>query len=255
MKYKQENFVINIRSDESPIIITVPHGGMKNAYGSWLELFFKKRIKSEIPEENLIKKEKIVIGGDSQILHVMADILKGYSANAIIGLLPRVFVDYNRFVPEVAYADERIKSFYKAYHQAISETVKRVKNRWGVAVLFDFHGFGKQPIEGLEFDIILGTNAESCPGEMDKYFYNSLKDKYKIFCAGMDGLPIESNLYKGDTTNLFYHQKYGIDAMLIEIAPRFRSSNLEDSKMLGERLAQDLAGFFYELEKKIKVDL
>lgn len=255
MKYKQDNFLLNIRNDKSPIIITVPHGGMKNTYGAWLELFFQKRTVSENPEENYIKGEKKVLGGDNQIMHVVSDILKGYPTNAIIGLLPRLFVDYNRFVPEVAYADEKMKPFYEAYHQAISETVKRVKSRWGVAVLFDFHGFGKQPIEDLEFDLVLGTNAQSCSGETDKYFYHSLKDKYKIFCAGMNDLPNESDLYRGDTTNLFYHQKYGIDGILIEIAPRFRYPNLENSKISGEKLALDLADFFYELEKKIKANL
>ncbi|MEI6836069.1 MAG: hypothetical protein WCK59_04510 [Candidatus Falkowbacteria bacterium] len=129
MNYKQENFILNVQNDDSPIIITVPHGGLKIAYGSWLELFFQKRIKSDTPSENLIQGEKIIIGGDNQIMHLVADTLKVYQANAVIGLLPRAFVDYNRFVSEVAYADEKIKPFYEAYHGAITDTILRLKKK------------------------------------------------------------------------------------------------------------------------------
>ncbi len=253
MEHAQENFVLNINNDESPIIITVPHGGMNNSYGSWLESLFQKRTKSDNPEENIIQGEKIVLGGDNQIMHVVADVLREYQANVIIGLLPRTFIDYNRFVPEVAYVDKGLKPFYESYHQTISETIERLKKKWGLVFLFDFHGFGKQPIEGKEFDIILGTNGESSPYKTDRFFFNSLKNEYQIFCAGADGMSIiETNLYKGDTTNLFYYKKYGIDALLVEISSKFRSSKNTNSKELGKKLAKDLGLFFNRLDKKAK---
>lgn len=249
---KQENFVLTLENNESPIIITVPHGGMKNQYASWLNSFFQKRIKSQNPEENVIKGEKIVVGGDGQILNIVADILKEYPANVIIGLLPRSLIDYNRFVPEVAYADKKLKPFYDAYHQAIIDTIQRLKNNsaFGDSIfLFDFHGFGKQPIEEKEFDIILGTNGISSPHKSDQALYNFFKEKYKVFCAGMDGLPKESELYKGDTTNLYYHTEYNIDGLLIEIAPKFRSLKIGSSKKDGQQLAKDFSDFFHHIEK------
>lgn len=251
MKYTQKDFIIKIENDDSPIIISVPHGGVKNSYGSWLNLLFKERAKSENPNNNEIKGEKVVLGGDSQILHVVSDILKRHQANAVIGLLPRLFVDYNRFVPEVAYADEGIKPFYEAYHSAISETIERLSKKWNTVCLFDFHGFGKQPIEGVEFDIILGSNGESAPGGLDKKFYETLSDKYRIFCAGVDGMPAESTLYKGDTSNLHYSKKYGIDAILVEISPKFRSPKIVDARINGEKLAEDLGDFLNALSKEI----
>jgi len=247
MIHSQKNFLLQIENIKSPIIFTVPHGGMKDSYGSWLNFLLKRRTLSEIPEKNVIKGEKIILGGDGAITHVTADVLAEYPANAIIGLLPRCFVDYNRFVPEVAYADEKAKPFYEAYHQAISKTIEKLKKSWSQLALFDLHGFGKQPLNDWEFDIILGTNGESSPNGFDKFFYNSLKSKYKIFCAGQAGMPLnESPLYCGDTTNLFYYKKYQLDGVLVEIAPKFRKE-----KSLGRELSHNLALTFSELAKKI----
>src|SRR3990167_489275 len=135
---RQKDFVLTLQNIESPILITVPHGGMSNRYGSWLNTFFQKRIKSKDPKKNRIKGEKIVIGSDNQIFHVVSDILKEYQANAVVGLLPRSFVDYNRFVPEVAYADQKIKPFYDAYHENIKEILLNLQTKHEQVYLFDF---------------------------------------------------------------------------------------------------------------------
>lgn len=254
LNIQQNNFVLTVENNNSPIIITVPHGGMKHNYAAWLESFFQARSKSDTPEENIIKGEKIVLGGDGQILHIVMDIIKTYSANVIVGLLPRAFVDYNRFVPEVAYADEKIRPYYDAYHQAITDTIKRLQTNTAFGdfiFLFDFHGFGRQPIEGSEFDIILGTNGISSPAKSDYALYEFFKTKYTVFCAGKDGLPEESDLYKGDTTNLYYHTQYGIDGVLVEIAPKFRSSKIAKSKEDGIAIANDFADFFRHIDKRV----
>lgn len=253
MIFKQENFVLSIMNDESPIIITVPHGGMTNSSGAWLGNIFNKRIRSDVPGENFIKGEKMVLGGDHNIAHIAFDILKTHQANIVIGLLPREFVDYNRFVPEVACNDERLKEYYDFYHQTISEIIERLKKKWNKIFLFDLHGFGKQPIEGREFDIVLGTNGETSIYETDKALYSSLINKYQIFSVGMDGLPAESNLYKGGTTNLFYGKKYGIDTMLVEIAPRFRHKKYENSEILGKQLSKDFGEFLSTLDGVRKI--
>lgn len=248
---QEKNFVITVENYGSPIIITVPHGGIKNGQGSWLELFFDKRVRSEKEEENFINGEKIVLGGDGQIMHIVADILKKYKANAVVGLLPRLFVDYNRFNLEVAYFDNKVKPFYLEYHRAIDRVIKKLLTNHKNITLFDFHGFGTQPIRNKEFDIILGTNNESSPNNIDQYLYSCFLKKYSVFCAGINGLPKESELYKGDTTNFHYYKKYGIDSLLVEIAPKFRSLKLVDSKKNGKKLASDFAKFFIMLEKRM----
>lgn len=241
---KQENFVLTVENIDSPVIITVPHGGMKNTSGSWLENFFQPRTKYEDPEWNYMYGEKIAIGGDSQVLHVVMDILKGYKANIVAGLLPRIFVDYNRFVPEVAYSDPKIKPFYDAYHDSISRTIETLLKYHKNVFLIDFHGFGKQPIPYLNFDIILGTNdGESSLNDYDKLFYENFSKEYRVFLSGMDGLPRESEMYRGDSTNLFYSKKYGIDGVLLEISPLYRTG--DRSKSLGSELSSKLAKFLY----------
>lgn len=249
---KEKNFVITSENENSPIIITVPHGGIKNRQGSWLESFFDKRIKSEKEEENFINGEKVVLGGDGQIMHIVGDILKKYKANTVIGLLPRLFVDYNRFNPKVTFFDSKVKPFYLEYHRAINRIIKKLLINHKNVMLFDFHGFGSQPIRNKKFDIILGTNNESSPNNIDQDLYFYFKRDYSIFCAGMNGLPKESELYKGDTTNFHYYKKYRIDSLLVEIAPKFRSLKLVDSKENGKKLADDFAKFFTVLEKKNK---
>lgn len=252
---QQRNFVLTEENHSSPIIITVPHGGIKNGQGSWLNLFFKERIKSEKAIENFIDGEKIVFGGDGQIMHIVADIIKKYEANVVVGLLPRLFVDYNRFNRKVAYFDEKMKPFYLEYHRSIDKIIRKLLVIHKNVILFDFHGFGNQPIKDRKFDIILGTDNQSSPKKIDKFLYSFFKKQYEVFCSGMDGLPEESDMYKGDTTNLFYYKKYGIDSLLVEIAPRFRSPKILDSKKNGEKLADDFSKFFAVLDKKTKENI
>jgi len=244
----QSNFVLRIMKGTSPVLITVPHGGLRNSSSSWLDALFIKRTTSESPEKNIIRGEKIVLGGDSQILHVAADIIKECPVNVIAGLLPRAYVDYNRFIPEVAYADKNIRPFYEAYHQEISLAIERLQKWHKTVYLFDLHGFGKQPLSGKEYDIILGTNGETCPSETDKKLYKFLSKKYSIFCAGQgDNQSTEFEAYKGDTTNLHYYKKHGIETMLVEISPKFRSAKNPNSKEFGQMLSKDLGKFFTSL--------
>jgi N-formylglutamate amidohydrolase len=239
MEFNQKDFVVSIKNLDCPILITVPHGGMPRRYGSWLNYFFEKR-----PED-----DNHITKGDAYIWHVVADILKKYPANAVVGLIPRCYIDYNRF-DDTAYSDRNLKLFYEAYHDAICEIIKKLSKKWGRIVLLDFHGFSKQPIARKNFDIILGTNdGESSLSGIDKIIYRSMKDKYKIFCSGQDRLPRES-VYRGDTTNLYYHNKYNLDGVLVEISPRFRKKTSE-SKRAGIELAYDFSTVFKVIAQKV----
>jgi len=253
-KISQKNFVFSVTDYSSPIIITVPHGGLSQAYASWLENFFQTRqtISSASPLKDLSASETICTGGDQNIWHIAADILKVYSANAIMGLLPRAYVDYNRFTPEIAYADQRLESYYTYYHERIGQLIQKLLLIHQKVILLDLHGFAKQPIEGRTFDLIIGTNnGETTPNKFDVQIYDRLKSEYQIFCAGCDGWPKESEAYKGDTTNLHYHRKYGVDSLLLEISPRFRNPTIENSREKGIKLAGDLARCFKELAERL----
>jgi predicted N-formylglutamate amidohydrolase len=253
-RLNEKNFVLSVEESDSPIILTVPHGGMSQMYSSWLENFFRKRQKPDYSQstEKIPTGERVALGRDGQIWHVVSDILKNYSTNAVMGLIPRVFIDYNRLIPEVAYVDQRLKVFYDYYHERVSRIIEKIILIHGKAILFDMHGFGKQPLNDRTFDFIIGTNdGETSPNKIDSFVYEQMKDKYQIFCSGQDDLPTESDAYKGDTTNLYYHKKYNIDSLLIEISPKFRSKDVANSKENGIKLSEDFALCFKELEKRL----
>ena len=243
-KISQKNFVLSVVNYDSPIIITVPHGGLSKIYGSWLENFFQPRPKIDYSQS--IKKpptsEKIVLGGDAQIWHLVADILKAHPVNAVMGLLPRLFIDYNRLIPEIAYNDKHLKVYYDYYHKCISKIIEKLLLIHKNVILLDMHGFAKQPLSDHTFDFIIGSNnGETSPNKIDSFIYEDMKDKYHIFCASKDGLPSESDSYRGDTTNLHYYKKYNIDTLLIEISTKFRSRDVVNSKENGIKLANDFA--------------
>lgn len=248
MNKLQSNFVLRVMKGTSPVIITVPHGGLRAESASWLDALFVKRIMPERGSANMVKGERIILSQEAQVMHITADILKECPVNLIVGLLPRAYVDYNRFVPEVAYVDPNIKPYYDAYHHEISTAIERLRKWHRTIYLFDFHGFREQPLLNKEYDIILGTNGETCPGETDKLLYSSLGNKYSIFCAGEgNNRTDEFEAYRGNTTNLHYYKKYGVEAMLVEIAPRFRSAKDPYSREYGKQLAKDFAKFFSSL--------
>ena len=141
---------------------------------------------------------------------------------------------------------------YNFYHQSIVKIIEKLMLEHKKVILLDFHGFSAQPILENTFDIILGTNdKETSPDKIDEFFYENLKHKYKIFCTGVDNMPPET-FFKGDTTNLYYFKKYGINSMLIETSPKFRSRKIPNSKQHGSELAKDLAVFLKKLEERFK---
>ena len=236
-KITQKNFVLSIAEHDSPIIITVPHGGMKQRYSSWLENFFQPRLKANYNQstKEIPASERIVLGGDFQIWHLVADILKEHPANAVMGLLPRLFIDYNRFIPEIAYTDKRLKTYYEYYHKCISKIIERLLLNHKKVILLDMHGFFRQPLNDKVFDFIIGSNnGETSPNGIDSFIYEQMKSKYQIFCADKDGLPKECDSYKGDTTNLYYYEKYNIDTLLIETLSIPRNTILLFGKLFGK---------------------
>lgn len=245
---QEKNFVLMVENYNSPIIITVPHGGMGRRQSSWLDFLFERREKPK--NKKNISKESVILGGDIGIMYIVADILKKYKANAVIGLLPRLFVDYNRFTKKVAYSDKGMKLFYDEYHKSIDKIIKKLLVKHKNAILFDFHGFdGSSPKRKL--DIILSTNKQSSPNNIDRLLYSKLSEKYKIFCAGISGSPREKEIFVGDTTNFHYYKKYGIDALLVEISSRFRSLEFSSKERKeGKILSNDFAKFFKMLQKK-----
>lgn len=221
----------------SPVIISVPHdkGFLAENFSGFFE-----------PRKNGI------LGNDGHTWEIVRDIMMNARVNAVRGVFPRHFLDYNRSPngdnlnplskrnSETAYEDERLKIFYDYYHSEISRLVKKAIKAYGRenCLLIDFHGFGAQPPCG-EFDIILGTgNRTTVKSGIDKSIAHFLSEKgYKIFLPTED---YDECRYKGGFTIHYYSQKFKIDAILMETAQRFR---LLENKELGIQLSKDIAEF------------
>lgn len=213
------SFVWKIRPlQSSAITISVPHDGLN--YKDLLGFVF-------------CKKEGFK-GCDRKTWELVKGIAYGVSLNVVRGLLPRHFVDYNRYSSsqvfkvysndlfeetEPAYEDEKLKEFYDFYHNSMIEAVLISKKNYGKkAKFFDFHGFKKQPNYG-EYDVILGTaNRRTLKSNADYILAEALCCRgYKVFCPSeikkMEG---QEDFYDAGFTTRNVFLKTGVDSIQVE---------------------------------------
>jgi len=224
----------------SPIVITVPHD--RGFHPHDLLGLFKERGKG-------------VKGRDIHIWPIVKDILLEVRVNAVRGLFPRHFIDYNRSLeginyypvsngePQTALDDERLKPFYNHYHQQIANFLERTIRlyREKGCVLLDFHGFSKQPAYG-DYDLIFGTgNRITVKSDVDKALANFLLTRgYRVFLPAQETLGQLEDMYSADYTVRHYAEKFDIDAIQIEVAKSFR---VLEGKKIGRKLSADVAEF------------
>lgn len=225
----------------SPVIITVPHD--RGFYPHEVSGFFKPR-------------EKGVKGRDAHVWPIVRDILLEVRVNAVRGLFPRRFIDYNRSIEginycpfsqketETAFDDVGLGHIYDYYHRVIAELLEKAIQTYGKekCLLVDFHGFTKQPSYG-EYDLILGTgNRITVRSHADQALADFFSARgYKIFLPGEGKIGPQEDTYSADFTTRHYAKTFGIDAIQIEVAKRFR---VFKGKEIGQKLSADMAEFF-----------
>lgn len=216
----------------SPVIITIPHDGIFHN-SDW---------------QGMIKfREKGCIGRDKNIWPIVRDIIFLTNKLSVVrGTFPRVMIDYNRAdnnsnIP--ALVDSKMQGFFSNYHYAVESFIERAlsvfeKHR---CLLLDIHGFDCQPNVG-EFDIILGTDHRKTiqiGSDIDNQLASFLRHRdYKVFLP--TNKEVEGENYTGAYTVCQHSSKYGISAIQIEIAKKFRTKK---GLKLGEKLSADLAEF------------
>lgn len=181
--------------------------------------------------------------------------------NAVRGLWPRGFIDYNRAwpvginyyadpnrKPQIAVEDENLAIFYEFYHTRIDNIITHVINKFCVSscLLLDFHGFTAQPPYG-EFDLILGTGNRKTIffNDIDVLLYEFFSQKgYKVFLPREESQGRLEDEYAADFTTRHYAEKFGINAIQVEIHSKFRNREGEES---GKKLSKDFAGFFAKI--------
>jgi N-formylglutamate amidohydrolase len=199
-------------------------------------------------------------GRDMNVWPIAKDIIQTYHANAIRGLLPRAFVDYNRSWPEpinyypktqkevhTALDDERLSHLYIYYHDSISRILKGSINQFGKenVLLIDLHGFSKQPpySPSVGFDLIIGTgNRATVPhGDIDIRFAQYMsKLGYSVFLPKELSLGLEEDYYSADFTTRHHSESLNINVLQIEIASKFRK---KEGECIGKKLSADIAEF------------
>ena len=230
--YREFTWVFQAKID-SPIIITIPHD-------------------QAISPNNIVglfePREKGIKRPDCHVWDIVRDILiAGVQVNVVRGLLPRAYMDYSR--PAIsnthsssAYNDSRLACFYESYHQAIDDLIVRSVRIFGShkCLLIDLHGFSKQPDYG-EYDLILGTgNRNTISSDVDQELARFfLESGYGVF------LPKEYSVYPKEKYATGFtirrcNKRFGIDAILIEIARKFR---IAQNKNLGQKLSNNFAQY------------
>ena len=226
--------VIKIQQSKkaSPVIITIPHDGIFHN-SDW---------------QGIIGfRERGCIGRDKNTWPIVRDIIFLTNKLSVVrGTFPRAIIDYNRAddnssIP--ALIDPRMQQFFSNYHYAIEFFIKRALKAYEKhrCLLLDIHGFDKQPDNEM-YDIILGTDHRQTiqsGSDIDSQLAFFLRSKkYRVYLPTKESISGEK--YTGAYTICQHSVKYGINAIQIEIAKKFRMRNgLE----LGKKLSADLAEF------------
>lgn len=189
-----------------------------------------------------------IFGRDKNLYPIFRDMTSQTRKLSIVRpFFSRAFIDYNRSSNdpvEPASIDHRLQQFYSNYHNAIEYFIERALKVYGAnrCLLIDAHGFKEQPFEGIDYDIILGTDHRKTIRsgfDIDKQLAFFLRHRgYQVY------LPTEEKVfgekYSGAFTARHYAAKYRINAIQIEIARKFRTKNgLE----FGIKLSKDFADF------------
>lgn len=228
----------------SRVILSIPHDGLPtNSLSGLFEI-----------------RKTGYRGRDLYVWPLAKDILLKTGASAVRGLMPRAFVDYNRSWPKpvnyypltqkevhTALEDSRLEEPYTYYHSTIDGLVGKSIKKYGKekVILFDLHGFKRQPPYAPEggYDLILGTgNRIAIPyGEVDREFTEFMrKREYTVFLPESLTVGREEDYYSADFITRHHSEKHGINVIQIEIAPRFRT---RDGLEAGQKLAIDFAEF------------
>ena len=225
--------LVSATSGDLPIILSAPHGGKEALPG------VSQRQGGGVARFSTGRDTRT----DDLADLVAAEFEKNFHAKpfAVIARFERKYVDVNR-PSHAAFESDRGKSHYDGYHGALSDIIRRVRERWGSGLLLDLHG------EGSDADAIYrGTqNGKTVRSLMQRFGPAAVNGKqsvlgqmaklgYKVLPG--PGAEDGERRYVGGyiVQNYGSHQPAGIDAIQLEFGANLRSrANLD-------RTARDLA--------------
>ncbi|MDD5071659.1 MAG: hypothetical protein PHQ42_02900 [Patescibacteria group bacterium] len=188
------------------------------------------------------EKTKGVSVHDLNVWPIVRDILTVVPVDAVRGMIPRCFLDYNRAERE-ALEDRQWLDSYNTYHSSVASLARCMIEQHGAGncLLLDFHGFSDQPSYG-EYDVILGTgNRLTVFSEIDKQLADFLQFReYRVFLPREKPVGSGEDRFNGNFIIHSYAEKFGLNAIQIEIFKTFRTKEGEER---GKKLASDLSNF------------
>lgn len=123
-----------------PIIISAPHGGVKQS-GSTIGGINYPDNDSSLPDRNCGSNER---DDNTEILvrEIQAEIfsLTSCYAHVIINNLHRSKLDPNREITEAACGDNDAEDHWNAFHNFIDQASTSVESNWGKGLFIDLHG-------------------------------------------------------------------------------------------------------------------
>ena len=221
------------QAGDMPIILSAPHGGRQPIPGA--------------PERMVGGAGKFVKERDdnADVLALrLADAIERHTGSRpylVIARFHRKFVDANR-PPEGAYESEAARPHYEAYHDALREACRAVRERWGRGLLIDVHGqsadkgaifrgtINGKTIQGLlkKFGGAAITGPDSILGQLDSR-------GYKVLPPCGDPNARETQYSGGYTVATHAAEGCGIDGIQLEFGLNLRSADTIN------RTAEDVA--------------
>jgi N-formylglutamate amidohydrolase len=218
--------LIPVQKGDLPIILSAPHGGRKAIPGA------KAR-------EGGAGVAQFVTGRDentAELTEKLASAIEkelGARPYVVIARFERKYCDPNRPAKD-SYEDKAAAPHYDAYHAALRDACKEVKEKWGRGLLIDVHGQAAKP-DG----IFRGTaNGKTVAALLDKFGKQALlgpdsvvgylaRHGYPVIpdpTANADQIGEEDKRYNGGYIVRTYGQaELAIDAIQLELGGQLRS--------------------------------
>lgn len=235
--------LIHAEPGELPVILTAPHGGMRDVPGC---------------EERTTVGARFVNRPDAytdRLARGIADELKSITGKApylVMANFHRKYIDANRRADE-AYAGPGCTAAYDAYHAAIRRYIDEIRARYPRAMLFDVHGqvaYRDAILRGTRYGstvqaLLARSGAPAVTGP-DSVFGRFAAMGYAIVPAN-DAAPtdrVEAKNYAGGHTVEIYgsNRADGIDAIQLEFGRDLREGAALDKT--AKDTAQAIAAFY-----------
>jgi N-formylglutamate amidohydrolase len=217
-KLHSENLVMRCEGN-CPLILSCPHGGSV-----------------KLTDFNIRKGNnslEVITKRDDYTLRVAEGVFNYFRNEAkltpyvVAANFHRAYIDANRGLTHLPYADPRCKVYYDEYHLVLKSFIKDIGKRFGTAVLLiDIHGAKKQ--KGHKAQIFIGTDDENTTPCLIKRVPEGIwaKDGFSDRLASRIEIGVLPKFRGGHIVRSYGCQSLNVDAIQLELTPELRNPGL-----------------------------